>query len=199
MYSVFGTSPTDVWAGGHNGSLYHFNGATWSRMGFDSTSALVNISGYGLNTYAIVQRSVDFSPPDSAFYFFYEFSGNTWVVRDAFIITPQSTFWKFGGFKSWTSPAGKLYTSSYGVYLREGSSWQQMFYDNWPTRVRGLNDQNIFSVGDQGRVFHWNGTDWKKIVELESGYHRFTSAWVHENETFIVGTDGRYTYIAHGK
>src|SRR5207237_7668252 len=45
LYSVWGTSASDVWAVGSNGTILHYNGTTWSSVASGTTNTLVGIWG----------------------------------------------------------------------------------------------------------------------------------------------------------
>lgn len=200
LYAVSGSSPKDVWAGGANGSLYHFDGTDWKAWSFDTTVSFSYMSGFSSsNFFATAQRKIDFVQPlDSTDVVLLHFDGNNWSVIDSFLVTPQNNTYKFG-FTLWASPQGHLYSSSYGVYLRKGNLWEELIANDWPIHVHGSSDENIFAVGDLGRIFHWNGTDWIRFTEIEDMNKTLYSSWTNNIETFIVGNDGRQTYIIHGK
>jgi hypothetical protein len=65
--------------------------------------------------------------------------------------------------------------------------------------VRGSSSDNIFAVGSNGRIFEWNGTDWKRFTEIEHPQITWYGVWTNNVETFIVGNDNLKTYILHGK
>jgi hypothetical protein len=199
LWSVFGSSPSDVWAGGGAGSLYHFNGAAWSRVSFfDSTLFIGSISGRSPSEqYGIAIRRDEVQPLDTSSYFFCRFNGTTWQAVDSFMITPPFFTYAFG-WSLWTTPAGRMYSVGTGVHLRQGSSWHQEFYTGSLRKMRGSSDKNILAVGDHDRLFHWNGNDWKQI-HISNSDLILISASVFDNEAFVLGGDARYSYIFHGK
>ncbi len=49
------------------------------------------------------------------------------------------------------------------------------------------------------RVYHWNGQNWIRLMEVENLNRVLYSSWTDNTETFIVSNDGQNTYIIHGK
>ena len=201
LSTIGGTSPNDIWAGGVNGSLYHFDGMQWRAFSFDTTVFLSSFSGYSSNNYyATGQRNVDFVQPlDSALYILFHFDGSNWAQIDSFQINPFENNWKFG-YWLWKSPKGILFSSAYGVYTYQSDkTWHDLFISDWPLRIYGSSDENIWAVGGLSRAYQWNGQDWKRMTEVEDLNEILYSVWTNNVETFIVSNDGRQTYIIHGK
>ena len=200
MISVWGASPTDVWFGGAYGTLYHYDGVSIRKVPFDSLTGFSCMAGSSpSNIYATCVRKIDFVPPDdSSFYFLYKYNGHAWKAIDSFLVTIYTPDWKFG-LSLWESENANLYSATYGVYLLENGAWRQLFYNELTLLISGSSDQNIFAVGDRGRVFHWNGTDWKRWTEIEDQNKLLGGVWTNNVETFIVGIDGLVTFIIHGK
>ena len=191
---IWGATTTSILAGGSYGTLFYFNGIGWKKMDFDSSESIVNIGGLS-NTEYYASTVVEYA--DSLRCNLLKFSGPNWNKIDSFTVIFTNMVWKFG-HSLYQTPTGILYSSGYGVYKKDGNSWQRLFYNEYPLHLGGSSDQNIFAVGDFGRIYHWNGVDWKRLVEIELNI-QFTSAWTNNVETFIVGNNGYKTFIIHGK
>jgi hypothetical protein len=67
----------------------------------------------------------------------------------------------------------------------------------------GTNNSNIFATGYGGKAYHYNGTDWKQIVQLNNPQIIYSAVWTDGTEAFVVGYifDGisEKTIIWHGK
>jgi hypothetical protein len=199
LYSIWGSTATNVWISGANGILIHYDGLSWSFVQFDPTLSIGSITGYNSsNIYAIAGWYDRYSPYDSTMYYLCFYNGSRWSKTDSFLICPTSLTWKFGT-SEWISSTLTLYSAGYGVYKRTGSEWTTLLTNDWPLKVFGNNDNNIFAVGDKGRVFHWNGSDWKRLTELEDVDKTLYATWINNTETFIVGNNGYKTFIFHGK
>jgi hypothetical protein len=191
---IWGSSATSILAGGSYGTLYYFNGIEWNNLNLDKQKSIISISGLSNTEYYATTIS---EHADSLCYSLIKFNSSNWNTVDSFTVIFSNVMWKFG-FYLWQSPTGILYSSGYGVYKRVGNSWGKILYNDGPLFIYGSDDNNIYAVGAFGRIFHWNGTDWKRLVEIELNI-QFTSAWTNNVETFIVGNDGNKTYILHGK
>jgi len=199
LYTIWGKSDNSLFAGGSGGTFYSFDGNTWSRSSLDSAHTILSISGTTQGSvYAVDVRYAPLQPFDSISYYLSTWNGAGLTYVDSFQITPQNLFRKFGFFL-WHSPSFKFYSSGYGVYLKEGGQWNQLFWNESPLRIRGNADNNIWAVGDFGRIFHWNGSDWKRMREIEIPNVGLRSAWIFPNAVFILGIDGQQSYVLHGK
>jgi hypothetical protein len=208
LLSVWGSAPTDVWMGGLNGTLFHFNGISVQK---DSLPILIPVdqeTPYGI--YSIAGSSQDdvylllYAPMPSGLSrnYLFQHKKEGWVAVD-------STFGSFA--RIWMSPSGKLYSVGYGVYAREGAKWVQVL-DTWFTSngICGPGDGDLFVVGGyesstgiSGVVYHFDGVDWFQFKDLSLDDVGYTGVWTDGKEVFIVGqTIGGYpqkTIILHGQ
>ncbi len=194
LQTVHGDKPNNVWAGGSYGTLFYFNRVEWKKMDLDTQKSIISISGLS-NTESYATTIGEYA--DSLCYSLIRFNGPNWQSVDSFTVVFSNIIWKFG-YYLWQSPSGVLYSSGHGVYKRVGNSWGKILNNDGPLFIYGSDDNNIYAVGAFGRIFHWNGTDWKRLVEIELNI-QFTSAWTNNVETFIVGNNGYKTFIIHGK
>lgn len=113
---------------------------------------------------------------------------SSWSVIDSGIVEPYHVeLFKWGFARLWTSPAGKMYSSYYGVYEWNGSSWDRMFDCDRPLEdVYGTSDKDIYSVGTFGSVFHFDGDRWSEIHELTDSTMLLTGVWTDGREVFIA-------------
>jgi hypothetical protein len=198
LSSVWGANSQDVWAGGNNGALYHFKNGFWGKIDFDSLSFIASINGISeSNVFFIVVKEDIFLPNDSLNYQLWNYNGNILSIIDSFLITPTNLQRKFGWWL-WQSE-GILYSSGFGVFKREGTTWQKMLDYNSSLRINGTSSKNIFAVGDYGKIFHWNGSNWLELSQMANTAIQLLSVWTGNNETFIVGHDGMKTYVLRGR
>jgi hypothetical protein len=200
---LYGISPNDIWAGGGeasagHGTLYHYDGSAWSKLPFDTTYFVNDIAGFSSNdVYATCVKNT--VPPDVGSIYlasFRHWDGTAWSIIDTFYFYEP---WKFG-LRLWAGQTHALYSSTFGVYRYEsGTTWRQLLANEYALVVKGSSNDNIFAVGDMGRIFHWNGTDWKRFTEIEYTKIIWYGVWTNNVETFIVGHDGLKTYVLHGK
>ena len=80
--TVFGFSKTDVWAGGGDGRIYHFDGTSWklnymfNKPGMYSCSVTDIWGGSGANVYAVGTFYMSNEPRAQGFVLYYD--GNEW-------------------------------------------------------------------------------------------------------------------------
>jgi hypothetical protein len=198
LYTIWGTNSHDIWAGGDYGTLYHYDGSNWIKQAFDTLMYFNSISGFSsTNMYATCGKHIDLVQPyDSSQYFLYHYDGMQWSPIDSFMVTVDHPEWKFG-LNLWSTD--KLYASTYGVFSRQGTGWRQLLANDLVLHVGGSGNDNIFAVGDKGRIFEWNGTDWKRFTEIEHPQIQWMGVWTDNAETFIVGMGGLKSYVMHGK
>jgi hypothetical protein len=200
LQSVGGASPNDVWIGGTN-VLYRYDG-------FSVKHYPIYIPPQGIQflfiaalspseVYMTGFRNDVVQPIDSNFYYLYRFNGSSWNIIDSAVQTVGSSQLKFG-----YQPVvidHKLYFGGEGVWEWTGSGWIKLFDDAWNYRVGGDRPDNLFACGGLNRLYHYNGSDWKRISLPLSEDIGFYGIWTDGREAYVVGNDGNRTFIAHGK
>lgn len=201
LLSVWGASPTDIWAGGWYNTLFHFDGTSWKHFPFfipPQGVQLLSISGLSSNdVYMVGARNDVVQPIDTSFYYLYHFKGTSWNVVDSSYTTPTANRRTFG--VRLKRIENVLYSATYGLYKKEGDNWIAINDDPNIFIVGGSSTNNLFAVGAQGTVYNYNGTDWEKIV-IKNGFQEpIIDVWTDGTEAFMVATDGSSTYVIHGK
>ncbi|MDI6804958.1 MAG: hypothetical protein QME58_14165, partial [Bacteroidota bacterium] len=209
LLAIFGVSSNDIWAGGVEGTLYHYLGVSWSRhtpprsytRGSYQFLSFSGIRSDEIYAVSIWNNVAHIGEIDSTYYFLNKFQGNTWMVADSFLITAGQVFFPWGT-QLWSSPEGNLYSAGPNVYRLTENQWIEVLdTGKWMTRVLGTNERNIFAVGHFSTVYHWNGSDWFQFSQLKLDDVHYSSGWTDGNEVFIIGfvNGGFKTVIAHGK
>ena len=205
LQSVWGSHPSDVWAAGIN-TLYHYNGVRWEKYPIWIPSQGIqfgSIVGTGASdVYMAGFRNDVEQPIDSIAYLLYRFNGRQWAVVDSSIITSNpSSVEKFGA--RLTVVEGTMFSVGYGVYKKLGNRWEKLIFTAWPlTRFRGTSVQNLFAVGTESQVYHYNGSDWYRYPQFKGLGKLLTSVWASSEEVFVAGFTAdlpQKTVILHGK
>ena len=203
---VWGISPNDIWMGGINGTLYHYDG---SAVNPDSVpypipadaDPFYNFVSFAGNSsegsYALL------STPGGRYYMFSHQSG-TWAAVDSFFYYYKTMMW--------FSPEGTMYITGSGVYRMIGNQWESLGLDAiLSLRICGADDNNLFVVGyssDEsgiyGTVYHYNGSDWFEFKQLRLYNGNYWGIWTDGKEVFVVGSNlysdfPQKTFILHGK
>lgn len=197
LKTIGASSPTDVWFGGREGTLYHFDGV---KVHPDSLGVLIaDKKGHNLIVGAFAGNTSDnmyafYNDFTTGYFHFLKRSGNRWTELDSQFVTQTSL---------WVSPSGKLFSTffGYGLYVWNGQAPWTPFYieGNASVRVFGTSENNVFVSGQHGGLYHHNGIDWHQFKNLESTTINFSAVWTDGKEVFVIGNDGFKSYIYHGK
>jgi len=202
LQSVWGSHPSDVWAAGIN-TLYHYNGVRWEKYPIwipPQGIQFISIAGTGpADVYMIGGRNDVVQPIDTLAYLLFRFNGQHWALEDSSIRTTDPTSAYNFGWRLFAIEQ-TMYSVAYGVYVKAGSRWEKMFSTDWGlARIRGTSRRNLFAVGGDSQVHHYDGNDWYRYPQFRGTDKVFTSVWTDGAEVFVVGSDARRTYVLHGK
>jgi hypothetical protein len=172
LYGVWGYATNDYWAVGGTGlqaHIWHYNGVAWTSHTQPDQDARIIYCVHGdISTRAYCAGSGAFIA---------DWDGVTWTVHAA---AGDMIGWEFYG--TWAS-AGNAYvcggdqgwwgaSGGNGVILIEappaGGTWQAYgLPQSCPTlrAMWGFSDGNIWAVGDQGWILHFNGVNWTRSPE----------------------------------
>jgi hypothetical protein len=209
LNDIYGSSANDIWAGGLGNNLFHYNGNRW-----EADSIIVNIpngfifqigsiSSYKSFSY-LIGISNNNTTAENIFYLFKRVN-NSWVMQDSSIVYANGSFSgnKFGERLNKCSLPDLYSTGQGGIYKYNNSSWININAPNPIFFIWGTSNNNIFAIGFRGKVYHYNGTDWKQIEQLYNSDINYYGVWTDGTEAFVVGQifDGTYqkTIVWHGK
>jgi hypothetical protein len=205
LESIKGLSPSDIWACGWNGTIWHYTGGKWVR---EYVNVDVPPSGeFFLNDIQPMPNGDVFmigfihqNDIVKTTRFFFKREHGKWKILDSAIIMLGRIEEKWGYADLWLSPKGKLYSCGGGVYEWDGNSWRQIIYSTiWLAKMFGTSEKNIFIAGHLGVVMHYNGSDWYRFTEIDYGRSYFSGVVV-TNEVFLISRVNEYdTAIVRGK
>ena len=203
LNTIWGASENDLWAGGAYGTLYHYDGVRWKKITFDSTTTIVNIFGFsGTEVYATgYDQTKGNSPNDTSKTMMYHFDGNKWTLLATNRYYKGYKEETFGATKMWGLSPDLFYSiSAYSIYKWEGGSWKRLATTtNAFLSIYGTGPDNIYVVGINNEVFHFNGSNWYRVEQIPYRDVLFRDVWCTEEEVFIVGYDANKTIVYHGK
>lgn len=188
--SIWGDRPDHILAAGAEGLLLSYDGNEWTRYPAVDSVAFRDIfgkagssdvwaSGFALNQ---LKSSL------------LHFDGQDW---DAVWETGQPRASPYTGLLQsvwYANNDSIIVAGSAGLYwqdVRGDSPPRQIPLNlgNFPHKVRGNAANDIFVVGDEGMVWHYNGKSWKQFSELQNTSHFFYSIAVRQDKAIIVGLD----------
>ncbi|MGH7598941.1 MAG: hypothetical protein ACREOI_21510 [bacterium] len=210
LRAVWGNSAMDLWTSDLWGKLFHFNGTLWQEkdvpvsipkdITFQKNFHLNAITGRSANEIYLLGWANVQNPIQDSYYFLGLESGK-WTIQDSAIIKPGLFEIKWGTNEIWYSPWGKLYSvGPRGTFEWTGSSWINIHRTEAPlTDIHGTSEDNLFTVGHFGNIWHYNGKDWQQFLELKFREVANTGVWTVDNEAFVIGSNGSVTLALHGK
>lgn len=175
IYSVWGTSPNDVFMVGAAGRIFEFDGSTVSQMPYVTSANLNGVWGYASNDF--------FAVGDNGTTL--RFDGREW--RRIQHVTASRLLNIHG------SVGGPVFAvGNAGTVLRlDGDSWA---LEATPTTrnlagVWVLGENDAFAVGDHGTVLRYDGVDWQLMDTPTTA--NLNDVWgVSDTQIFAVGDNG---------
>jgi len=194
LLAVWGSSSSDVWAGGAN-TLFHFNGTDMKKVPFfipPQGVQILSISGLSSkDVYMVGGRNDVIYPP---LYYLYHYNGSRWSVVDSSYANASVDARKFG--VRLKTIGGSLYSASDKLFKKEGDNWVIINDDPFIFSLGGSSANNLFAGGrSDGTVYHYNGTDWQKIIIKEDFRRSIYDIWTDGTEVFMVSEE----FVIHGK
>ena len=197
---IFGTSSSDLYIVGTNGSISHFDGSKWSWVPSGTTLDIQDIWG------AENPRTGEWEILATA--------GNHYISNERKILSIKETtvtsvpdsgiHWALSSV--WFMPGRQYWVAGSGMWEKDHSLNSSVWkggpnqITNFTTnRIRGLNTNDLFICGDYGDLRHFNGMSWRnygEIVGLQNGLYR--SVAMTESSIFVVGDNYDRAIIARG-
>ncbi len=202
LLKIWGSDPSNIWAGGYDGTLLHYDGAMWQKQPFDTVQIITSIFGFGTQQLYCITAD-DGSKTgiyDTAKYYFREYSQGQWEIKDRLLFTNPLYAYGFGHMGMWGTSPDNLYSIGSNIYKRIGNSWQfviGMYY--LYNDIHGTANNNIFAVGDHGAIEHYNGKDWTGINDYAQTIVSFIGIMPFDKEVFILANYNLQSYVIHGK
>ena len=160
---VWGTSASDLFLMGEAGNVYRGDGQTWTRELSTILSSRTVLSAWGAS-------------PDNA-YFVGRIADVEHILTDTVADTPYSAYWDepiLENYNGVTFSAVGLTEVKWGLY------------DIW-----GSASDDIFAVGFNGTVLHYNGTAWSVMFTGGTSPVWLNSVWgSSDSSVFASGSDG---------
>jgi hypothetical protein len=185
LQGVWGTSPSNVWAVGTGGTIWHYDGTTWSDVPSGTTEDLFSVWGTS--------------------------SSNVWAVGYNTILHCDGSSWSLSSSASGALLLSVRGSSATDVWAlgSAGNRVQAFHYDGsvWspastPADISfaawGTGPTNLYAVGYTGfgaGVNHWDGNSWTSI-DVGSLQNRYGIWGSSASDVWIVGDGGS---ILHGR
>jgi len=199
---IWASSPTDIYFVGYQGSIVHYDGSIFRKIESGTTLSINDIRGsYNSKTKQYEILAVASNRALDAGRKVLKISGNqvTAVVDSGLPWSINSIFF---------IPGVKYYIVGDGVYesasIKSSSIWKL-----WPSgkmtnyyseKIRGTGSNDIFIVGHQGEIVHYNGNSWRNYISQTGlGYGFYLSVAFKDDLVVAVGQNYNQAVITVGK
>ncbi len=174
LYGVWGSSSSNVFAIGKDGTILHYNGNTWGHMNSGTSNHLYSIWGSSSSdVFAVGEDGI-----------ILHYNGSTWGMNSG----TSNAIWGIWG----TSSTDVFAVGGAGTILHyNGTTWSIMSSGTYSFlySVWGTSSSDVFAVGDYGTILHYNGNSWNTMSSGTESY--LYSIWgSSSSDVFAVGEDG---------
>ncbi|HTO94788.1 MAG TPA: hypothetical protein VMM80_10430 [Bacteroidota bacterium] len=200
LNAVWGVPAGEMWAAGAPGTMFHYMSLVWLSALVPDSSTCSSIAGISNDDVYALMVGRGRGPADTVYHALWHWNGGVWAVADTFDQAPGRPD-RFGTRSVWSLLA-VLYTVGDGLFVKDASGWNTLVPapgDGSFNAVNGAVNSSLFLVGDRSALFQVGPTDFYRYSRFTDPSISFTGAWTNQREAFIVGNDGRATYILHGK
>jgi hypothetical protein len=180
----FGIGPDKIWGVGRSGSIVYYNGSMWNPQTSGTTVDLTDIWGTpdGSTVWACGYSS------DNMRSVLLEYKSGNWQtlwLREG--STPVAPY-DFRVTNLWYKKRLYLCNTSHVYMIKNGVAKQISPSFGWLTyRIRGNDENDIVVVTEESAIWHFNGSNWKKIYQNPD--QRFRSVAISGNVVAAVGND----------
>jgi len=199
LQGIWGPSPMNVFAAGIFGTLYHYDGSRWTKIATDQNIWFSKIGGTADEIYLLGDIPNGYTPDHITREYLLQWKDTSFVLVDSMLLVPGVVL-RFGS-SFVTSIEGMIYSIGWGgIFIKRESGWEniisigQSFYGLYRTRK-----EHVFACGTNKTLYHFNGTDWKKLDIPGDPTWTLSSVWCNDEKVFVLGRDGYRSYVIQGK
>ena len=193
LHSIWGSSGSDVYAVGDNGTMIHYDGSTWSPVEIKVEATLYSVWGSSAKDVFAV-GDIWCSTANNTINCYVtplHYNGNTWSYMPDLLGTPNSNLkgiWGSSGSDIFVvGDRGVVSDQGYIIHY-DGNTWSRMesgAHDNL-TAVWGSSDSDVFAVGDKGTILHYDGSSWS--IMSSGTTNRLNAIWGSSgSDVYAVG------------
>ncbi len=169
---IWGISSEDLYIVGDNGNIAHYNGADWEKIESGTDVRLTDVYGDETGENIFISGYNDFKPTVLLMHKNKKTekiieSTNLFTNRPGFISGIIRSVW-LNRNRLFTLTTYDLYNSGINTNGEAKGIWKGNPYDWGVNKVRGNDINDIITCGVFGRVWHYNGVNWKIYTELVS-------------------------------
>ncbi len=155
LNAVWGSSGTDAFVVGDNGTILHYNGSSWASMLKVTTKLLNGVWGSGgSDVFAVGNNGI-----------IAHYNGSTWTVMSSSTGEPLNAVWG-------SSSTDVFAVGGMGAIAHyNGTLWSNMTSGVTTAPLNGVwgfSGTDVFAVGGTGIILHYNGTSWSPMTSGSS-------------------------------
>jgi hypothetical protein len=169
LSKTWGKDPNAIYFTGNAGSLVYYSGIEWKKIESGTDTRINDVYGIesgGNNTILYCPVSSYFIPGDKKIL----------KIIDQKV---DSVSWNrdIRLNSAWAPNENILYVCGEGNFVNKFGKWEDInLYPGATNSVRGNGLNDIFIVGDNGSIFHFNGMSWQMLnIPNDKGYSRVTT------------------------
>ncbi len=191
-FSVWGTDTDNIYAGGYGGKIYHYNGTGWTPIETGTDLNIIDIFGdYNSRT-----KSFEIIAVCAV----YSVGYTTKILKiDGLWATEINMqgiqYWVLRG---WLYPGKKYIAVGDGIYVKNMLDAEWSRYQNPDLKtiycIKGTRLNDIFAGGAYGKLFHFNGLEWKKLLP-EDFNSSYGSIKMKDNVVVVEGIKGNQALV----
>jgi photosystem II stability/assembly factor-like uncharacterized protein len=221
--AILGHSENEIFAVGEDGIIFYYNGNKWIQQNSPTEKDLESLWKSSSNDYYAVGEDGIFLAYRGALwteietnltYHFFDINGsddnNIWIAGG--IWQQSGILIHFNGeqfstpymltkipFSAIDITDHTIYAAGAEMYAYTQNQWtkDESFRKGFSSSIRGIwgnSTDNIYAVGENASLFHFNGNTWKKETVIESSNH-LNAIWGLDSDCILtVGDNGTMIY-----
>ncbi len=188
-YGIDHVSSDSVWVAGV-GEIHFYNGSVWSTATVGQGNRIMDLSmnspvdGWAVTNWGEI----------------YNYNGSAWALVTDFNNDQSYAIWAANGSDYWVAggaiwPPGVPFADVASVWHWEGSMWSTYTTQTLGSyryslfSVRGTSANDVWIVGEDGLMYHWNGIGFSSMNSPTSESVR-NIHFIDENDGWAVGDGG---------
>lgn len=176
LNGVSGTSDSDAFAVGEQGTILHFDGKDWTRMNSGTTNTLNSVWGSSpSNVLAVGTQGLVLN-----------YNGTDWSRNTTAGGRGLQDIWGNSDMHIFTAGAlGSILDNSFTSTIELGVALRSIW---------GSSENDVFAAGEAGAIFHYDGSSWKPMAANSSEW--LNGIWGSlPSDLFVVGENGAIVHF----
>ncbi|MCK5519843.1 hypothetical protein KAJ27_05150 [bacterium] len=206
LFDIWGDSENNIWTGGWDGMLYHFDGSKWEDYTLPDSIWITNFSGK--NSSELYATAYYYLGGIESGYIL-KWADSSWIIDNHFKDI-HSDYEKrpFGNMDMYVGDK-YMFSCGRGVYIKpkEQTEWEKSDEAKWTLffDMDGSSDNNVYAVGFSSVMVYWDGENfidcWNLWDAEKIPYCVFQKVWTDGRQVYIVGRAYDYSkiYVIHGE